>query len=342
MPTLPSESPTTQIVRSADDIRTWIVGEVARSLNVDPATIDTAAPLHSLGVDSLGAIGMTGGLAGWLNRDLPASLMWDYASIDAMAEGLADRDTAPPRVGIVDFQSRGNLTPVFFFPGLGGHPVTFAAMAAELGPTQPCYGLTVPGLNGEQKPLTRVEEIAAAMLENLRLVQPKGPYQLAGYSFGGLLAYETARQLEAMGETVSMLAIYDAFTPAGRKSRPAWQRFALHVYSLIAKPNRVQYLRDRVNRRRALAEAEIASADDPPNITAAMRVANPKDVGKVNSRAAASYRPGPYSGSVLVFRATDRPMHNIFYKIDPSNGWGASAAGGVNVIDLPGSHLSLL
>src|SRR6476661_399190 len=78
--------------RSASEIRCWIVNELAGSLKTTPEEIDAAAPLQSLGIDSLAALGMTGGLAGWLGRDLPATLLWDYPSIDAIAEGLAERE----------------------------------------------------------------------------------------------------------------------------------------------------------------------------------------------------------------------------------------------------------
>jgi thioesterase domain-containing protein/acyl carrier protein len=337
------ESPVARIARPAEEIRAWIVGELSRSLNVHPSTIDTSAPLDSLGVDSLAAIGMAGGLAGWLNRDLPATLMWDYPTIDAIAQGLGNADApekSSARPGVIDFQPLGDRLPIFFFPGVGGHPVTFAPLAAHLGPEQPCYGLTVPGIKGECTPLTQVEEIAAAMLKNLRRVQARGPYQLAGYSFGGLLAYETARQLADAGESVSMLAIYDMFTPAGRTVRPLWQRLALHAYLLTVRPGRLRYLRDRWKRLRPSRKPEVtdverdhtADTDDP----------NEKIVARANSRASANYRPRPYPGSVLVFRATDRGLHNFFFKMDPRGGWGDLAAGGVRVVDLPGSHYNLL
>ena len=116
------------------------------------------------------------------------------------------------------------------------------AFASHLGLSQPCYGLTVPGLDGKSEPITKMEDIAAEMVRTLRLLQRKGPYQLAGYSFGGLLAYESARQLVEAGETVSTLAIYDAFAPGGRTPRPLWQRLGLHAYFLLAKTGRLKYL----------------------------------------------------------------------------------------------------
>src|SRR5450432_1530666 len=338
-----TQTPETSIARSAGEIRAWMISELSQILQVNPSAIDTAAALYSLGVDSLGAIGMTGKMAEWLNRDLPASVMWDYASIDAMAEGLADREaTARARPGVVELQPQGNKLPFFFFPGLGGHPVTFAPLANELAPTQPCYGLIVPGFDGEKKPLTSIEEIADEMLQTIRRVQPDGPYQHAGYSFGGLLAYEAAQQLTAAGETVSTLAIYDTFTPAGRTKRPLWQRLALHAYLIVTQPGRVPHLFNRVRRLRAVRRAEMGIAKADSTSIVERRAFHSKNVKKVNSRATANYQLKPYPGSLLLFRAAHRPIYNIFYKLDPTNGWGTLTGDRVRVIDIPGSHYSLL
>ena len=335
----------TQAGRSAEDVRAWIVGELSRSLNVEPCSIDTAAPLVTLGVNSLAAIGMTGGLASWLGRDLPATLMWDYPSIDAIAEGLAESDapaeTAHP--GIYDLQPQGDRRPLFCLPAVDGHPITFAALAAHLGPTQPCYGLVTPGFNGEREPLTRVEDIAAVMLQSIRQVQPKGPYQLVGYSFGGLLAYEIAQQLTAVGESVSMLAIYDTYTPAGRTKRPRWQRLGLHAYLMATQPGLFQYLRTHFkNRRRTLEVEKIVNEVDAANNFVYTPKSRDMNIGLVNSRAANSYRPRPYAGSLLLLRAAERDRYNVFYRVEETNGWSALVGGGVRVIDVPGTHWNLI
>ena len=100
------------------------------------------------------------------------------------------------------------------------------------------------------------------MVRTLQQVQASGPYQLAGYSFGGLLAYEAARQLEEAGQKVSMLAIFDTFTHSGRMPRPMWQRAALHAYVLATQSGRIAYLRANTpggeGRRDAHDEMQIA------------------------------------------------------------------------------------
>jgi thioesterase domain-containing protein/acyl carrier protein len=357
MPAAATESSSTRVTRSAADIRAWLVAELARSMKIAPSQIDTAQSLFSLGVDSLIAVGMTGALADWLNRDLPASLMWDYASIDAMAEGLADRAapaTEPVWPGVVTMnpagqpqgqpleQPHGDHSPIFFFPGAKGHPVTFFALAAQLGPAQPCYGLTIPGFDGETKLLMRVEEIAAKMLERIRLVQPKGPYQFAGYSFGGLLAYEAAQQLTASGETVSMLATYDTFTPAGRTVRPLWQRLALHAFLIFRYPDRLPYLIRRFNQLRADRRVKRALRENASKGIADPAAVLLENIEYANAQAGMHYQPRIYSGSMLLFRASVFELHNIFYKIDAYNGWWDLTGGRVRRIDLPGTHLDIL
>lgn len=346
MPMPPSEvmkPPPLPAARSADEIRTWIVREVAQTLHCDPSEVDVAAPLHSHGVDSLGAIHITVKLSTWLNRNLSATLLWDHPTIHAIAEHLAGE--APARAtlprGVIAMQSVGQARPIFFFPGVGGHPVSFTALAAELGKTWPCYGLAVPGLDDSASPLTSIEDIAGAMVRTLRQVQTSGPYQLAGYSFGGLLAYEAARQLEEASQKVSMLAIFDTFTPAGRLPRPLWQRAALHAYILATRGGRIAYLREKLTRRQQAHAADDQrrdrSADE--NVLTAAKV---QTIQKLNLQAGQNYRPKPFSGSIVFFAAEERQHYNIFYRVDRSGGWGELCGQRIQTITLPGTHLTML
>ncbi|MCP4659563.1 MAG: alpha/beta fold hydrolase, partial [bacterium] len=93
-------------------------------------------------------------------------------------------------------------------------------LAHKLGSDQPLYGLQSRGLEGDEEPLTRIEEMAAHYLGELRAVQPRGPYQLTGWSFGGLVAYEMARQLAAAEEEVASLVLIDAGAPVAAEEPP--------------------------------------------------------------------------------------------------------------------------
>jgi thioesterase domain-containing protein/acyl carrier protein len=346
---MPTESPkfvAREAEPSAADIRDWIVTELAKIQEVERWSIDPGAPLFSFAVDSIKALGLAGALAGWLDRELPATLMWDYPTIDAIAVALTNPEAAAvaiARPGVIELQPLGNVLPLFCFPGARGHPVTFAPMATCLAPEYPCYGLTVPGFHGEQAPLERVEEIAAAMLQNLRRVQPTGPYQLAGYSYGGLLAFEAAQQLTAAGETVSLLAMYDTSTPDGFVVRPIWQRLAIHAWILAARRGRRDYVRQRLAHRRQLRSAAVhspptAETGDVPNAEKYAR-----EVEDANNRATARYQPKAYGGSILIFRAIDRQTHRVARRYDTViTGWAALTDGRCRVVDLSGDHLNVL
>jgi thioesterase domain-containing protein len=297
-----------------------------------------------LGADSLVAISITGALSEWLRCDLQATLMWDHPTIDAIAAALSSAPEAekvlPP--GIVAFHAAGKRTPLFCFPGAGGHSFTFAPLAACICADRAVYGLIVRGINGERRPFTRVEEIAADMLQTIRLVQPNGPYQFAAYSFGGLLAYEVAQRLSAIGETVSLLAIYDAFTPAGLVLRPRWQRMALHAYLLVTKSGRLEYIRKQLSRRRTERQT-VGLLKRQAGIPGKSNNHIGLEVEQANLNAASTYSPTPYPGSIVLFKPATRGVESIFYAMDrATNGWGVLAPGRVRTIDLPGRHLTML
>ena len=90
----------------------------------------------------------------------------------------------------------------------------FFPLARHLGSEQTCYGLQSLGLAPGDVPLATIEEMAARYVAELRRVQPQGPYRLAGWSFGGLAAFEMARQLNAAGDDVALLAVLDTGPPA--------------------------------------------------------------------------------------------------------------------------------
>src|SRR6185503_2382423 len=89
------------------------------------------------------------------------------------------------------------------------------------------YGLQARGLDENQVPHTRIEEMAAHYLEAIRSVQPDGPYLLGGWSMGGVVAYEMAQQLAAQGQQVSLLALLDARPLTSAEAAAQWDELTL-------------------------------------------------------------------------------------------------------------------
>ncbi|NJR75191.1 MAG: hypothetical protein HC773_19260 [Scytonema sp. CRU_2_7] len=93
---------------------------------------------------------------------------------------------------------------------MGGNILCYYQLAHHLGIDQPFYGLQSLGLYGESQPYTRIEDMAAYYIEELRVVQPQGPYLLGGWSMGGIVAFEMATQLQKQGDKVALLALLDS------------------------------------------------------------------------------------------------------------------------------------
>jgi thioesterase domain-containing protein len=111
-----------------------------------------------------------------------------------------------PKGALTPDQPGGSGPPFFCVHGFGGGVLGYAELARQLGPEQPFYGLQAAGLNGLDEPDVRIEDMAARYLQAMRAVQPEGPYYLGGYCYGGIVAFEMARQLRTQGEHVALLA----------------------------------------------------------------------------------------------------------------------------------------
>jgi nonribosomal peptide synthetase DhbF len=207
---------------------------------------------------------------------------------------------------LVTLQERGELAPLFMFPGIGGSLVDFYSLARQLGVERPVFGLQPQGLDGKDVPLASVADIAAAYLQEIRSVQQHGPYFLAGYSLGGVIAYEIAQQLLHAGEQVAFLALLDSSFYEQTVEPPVWKRIAFHLRYLFSGSAEKSwgYIQRRLKNflfwmrhgfRGKSADYLLDSLELSP---ASRRVA------QVHYEAWINYQPQSYSGSVHVLLAS--------------------------------------
>jgi amino acid adenylation domain-containing protein/non-ribosomal peptide synthase protein (TIGR01720 family) len=182
----------------------------AQVLGVERVGVDER--FFELGGDSLKAMRLLQKAQAALGCEVPLASVLSGGTVRAMAAAL-DRGARPGQP-LVALQT-GDGAPIFcVHPDGPGHVGCYVALARALGPEVPVYGLQDPGcVTSHYRELT-LEERAAWYLEGVRRVQPSGPYHLFGWSFGGLAAYEMARQLRAAGEEVKLLAMADTLAPA--------------------------------------------------------------------------------------------------------------------------------
>jgi thioesterase domain-containing protein len=217
----------------------------------------------------------------------------------ASAQAFATQERA-----IVPLQASGTRTAVFAVPGHNGDVFCFRALAQRLGEDQPFYGLQPPGVDGQDEPLARVEQLAACFARQIRAFQPQGPYVIAGYCAGGTVAFELAQQLSLEGAEVSVLALFGSPYPAYfRFPAQLLQRIAEQATRIggLARDLAVRspaesrgYLAERLRRRRGRISAAAAAAADP---LLALRA----KVERATVAAVRAYAPREFAGRVALF-----------------------------------------
>jgi len=144
-----------------------------------------------------------------LGRRLPLTTLFANQTIASLANLLRGDPTGRLDDCLVALQPGGARPPLFFIPGGAGTALYLYHLAHHLGRDQPLFGLQPRGLDGATPTHATVEDTAAYFLPRIRAVQPRGPYRLAGHSFGGKVALEIAQQLLRAGERVALLGIFD-------------------------------------------------------------------------------------------------------------------------------------
>jgi thioesterase domain-containing protein len=170
-------------------------------------------------------------------ESLPASQRSDGES-PAVGSGIMHRPR--PRELVVTLQPAGSKTPWFMVHPPGGIVVCYQALAQRLDRQRPVYGIRSRGLHGEDELPGSIEEMAVEYLAAIHEIQPRGPYCLAGWSAGGLVALEIAQQLTASGESIKMLALID--TVPETQDDPNWADKPGTEYGLDLSPEELSRL----------------------------------------------------------------------------------------------------
>ncbi|MHC5755327.1 MAG: non-ribosomal peptide synthetase [Nostoc sp.] len=333
-----------------------------------------------LGGDSLLTVRLMKQIHKHFERELPLSSLFLNPTIESLATSLSSQGDSLPWSPLVPIQPAGSSPAFFCVHPIFGVVFPYYELAQNLGKNQPFYGLQPIGLDGESSPLTRIEDMAAHYIEALRRVQPKGPYFLGGWSFGGWVAFEMAQQLQKSGEEVALLAVLDTLAPipgnipslgSGFKfmlttvARYIWPFFLDYFYLIIAiANNRINSLTSRLTNFNKIVRNSfwesltrslqtnlfshfIRKEDATVNVI--------PEESKLRLLSELAIRPMlrvyyANSQAVLNYVPQTYPKRiNLFRtnvqssaKEDPSMGWDQLTVGGTEIHHIPGNHLTML
>lgn len=340
--TAPERSPS-HIEKSLIELWSRILGAPAIGVEDD---------FFDLGGDSLSAALMltqAQQLSGPAKHPFDASAFYEQPTVASLAVALvkADAQTSGSTQGaggIVLLQSNGTRVPFFCFSSSRIDPYQLRHVARELGPDQP-FVVVSPPPAGQDDRLLRAQEISRQSIVSIRSVRAHGPYLIGGYCHGGVLAFETARQLMEEGKEVALLALFDTPTPGYPKIVREWGRYGrrasqilrqmLHGTVGITAHDAAQHARIlwRIATRRPFAKAN--------RLLASAGVKHPTEAEEWNTVVMREYVPQPIQAPILLFLGDDVPL-NATVLSDRRLGWRDFAKTGFDIVRMPGDHVSML
>ena len=344
---LPTEGENTS-ERAIDELEvklTWIWQKV-----LGLGAIGVKDNFFDIGGHSLAAVRVFSEIERFLGCRLPLATLFQAPTIKSLSQLIRDGGWRSSWRSLVPVRTGGTKPPFFCIHAVGGNILEYNELAGHLSSDQPFYGLQSIGLDGHAKPLTDIRSMAAAYIREIREVQPHGPYYLGGRSFGGSIAFEIASQLRDEGEDIAMLAIFDSYPKGWLKlytpdeARDYRRRFLrlrlkrhLQIWLRLGMLDKLRYgaikigyksrkIRNRT--RQIFRRVEPASA----SVQSVLR-----KIEEINYSAFIGYVPKVYEGKVTFFCADEEvcPEENL-------TGWRRLAAGGVDVINVPGDHQTMI
>jgi amino acid adenylation domain-containing protein len=283
---------------------------------------------------------------------LPSPALFTASTVRQLAAHVRQAGASSTSRSLIPMRLGGERPPLFVVHEASGTVFFFRKLVQRLAPDQPVYGLQASGLNGDPVTHTRIEEMAAAYLDEIRRVQPVGPYYLLGYCVGGLVAYEMALRLQQQGEEVALLAMIEAFpigrpVPIGERARAFGRRLA----SYFDLPKRPAILARQAAtlpywwlKGRLIRFQQVMAANQRRNDARSLPQAI-EDSMVITSHAARLYRPGRLTGRPVLFIAGRRAfVDGAYARLDWAGkfGWEGLTTDGIDIHEVRGDHWSML
>ncbi|MES0070528.1 amino acid adenylation domain-containing protein [Mesorhizobium sp. M0074] len=332
------------------------IAEVYRDiLGLDDVALTDS--FFDLGGDSLSALSVIDRIEQLTGERLAVSRLLEQQTPRELAMVLSKtRGRARPSA-LVPIQTGGSWAPLFCPHPFGGHVLFYTPLAEALGAKQPLFGLQARGLNGEARPHLSIPEMAREYVEAIKSVQPRGPYQLAGLSMGGSIAWEMACQLRDAGDEVAILALLDAkalhkheevasgryHQLVGNSPIPDWLSEQAIIMSVLfpALKKHWRKLKSMKRERQVMALFDFGrQAGHVPNMSDT-QLDHILTIAEANRIALRDYTPRPNDSRAILFAAKNG-LRVSSSQPDGDLGWKQFARGRLEIHEVPGDHYTMV
>ena len=314
--------------------------------NLNISNINIYDNFFEMGGHSISAIKVMLEIEKQTGIKIPLSSLFEHSTVEKFAK-LLQKENKIIHDYLVPIKPDGTKTPLFIVHGGGLNILNFANVIANFDQDQPVYGLQGIGPNGFENWFESIEDMATRYIECIEKIHVGGPYALAGFSFGGVVAFEMAKQLKIKGKTVSIIAALDTYIDSSyfysKYSHKQVIRyldvtnrrlhflkeilFSWKAFKLRTKAKKKHLLKRYFGLKDSLTEQDALALEQYVQASAM--------VNKIVDR----YHLVPQDFEVELFRAQD----DEYYKSDPEHlGWKKAALKGVNIHNIPGNHLSIV
>lgn len=298
-----------------------------------------------MGGHSLLAVQLVAGIQRLFGIALPVSTLVQHATVAALAARLRGETQAEPSM-LLTLRAGKDTQPLWLFHPIGGNVFCYLELTRQADPQRPVLAFQAPGLEADGEAEVTVAAMARRYIARLRQRQPNGPYLLGGWCFGGVIAFEAARQLREAGETVRGVALIDTRAPipanvpgdADDATLLSW--FARDLAAPFGKSLKIEPEALRQLQAEDMFEHVLSAAraiEVVPMDADCAQLQRYFEVYIANGIALQTYFPPPQSLPVMLVRAMDEAED-----YGPALGWSELAPASLTMIELPGDHNSIM
>ena len=305
------------------------------------------------GGDSLKAIQLISAIKKEFSKQLPLEFLYENGTIELLAVWLKSNNISHPGSTLLPLYREGKQLPLFLVHPLSGSAMCYHSLAQTL--KYPLFGFQSISLEANISPIDKVEEMAAVYIQDLLKIQPCGPFLLGGWSFGGIVAFEMARQLESLGHIVHSIILFDSAPPGEIQKTLNTKNILKLCLEEMAEQFGIKTILNLNNFKTTDSKALLAKVLH--QLKSCGAYAPNTDIGALerlvavclaNTRAVEKYTPlGGVNCDIILFRAEDHArlqemLINPNLTDEISLGWAGMTNKDITVIKSKGHHMSFL